>query len=243
MNEIRGVILAGGTGSRLMPLTKVTNKHLLPVGNKPMILHPVQYLTDAGIHDIMIITGVEHMGAMVNLLGSGREYNCRFTYRVQDEAGGIAQALGLCRDFVGNNRCLVALGDNIINTGLKSQVARYREQSEGAMVLLKRVPDPERYGVAELSPDESRIISIEEKPRHPKTDLAVTGFYFYDANVFHIIDSLKPSRRGELEITDVNNAYLQRGKLAWDEIEGEWTDAGTFPSWHKANEITVVRGD
>lgn len=243
MIELRGVILAGGTGSRLLPLTKVTNKHLLPVGDKPMILHPLGYMTQAGIRDIMVITGPEHMGAIVNLLGSGREFGCQITYRVQDEAGGIAQALGLCRDFLRGSRCFVALGDNIVSQPLVDQVRRYREQPDGAMVLLKRVPDPERYGVAELAPGGARISGIEEKPQRPKSDLAVTGFYFYDEKVFEIIAGLKPSARGELEITDVNNAYLRAGKLHWAELDGEWTDAGTFPSWHRANRMLVEKGD
>lgn len=237
MSELRGVILAGGTGSRLMPLTKVTNKHLLPVGRKPMLLHPLSAMTTADIRDIIVITGPEHMGAIVNLLGSGRDYGCHVTYRVQDEAGGIAQALGLCRDFLRGSRCFVALGDNMSNAPLTPYVKRYREQADGAMVLLKRVHDPQRYGVAELTPDRKRIASIEEKPQKPKSDLAVTGFYFYDEAVFDIISKLRPSGRGELEITDVNNAYIQLGKLSWAELEGDWTDAGTFPSWMLANQI------
>ncbi|MCZ7649558.1 MAG: sugar phosphate nucleotidyltransferase [Planctomycetota bacterium] len=234
---MRGVILAGGTGSRLMPLTKVTNKHLLPVGNRPMILHPVGKLVEAGITDLMVITGPEHMGAIVSLLGSGREYGARFTYRVQDEAGGIAQALGLCADFVGRDHCCVILGDNIFTAPLTPYAGRFARQNSGALILLKEVPDPGRYGVAELSPDGEKVVAVEEKPRQPKTNLAVTGMYFYDCRVFDVVRTLKPSARGELEITDVNNDYIRRGEMLWDRLPGEWTDAGTFPSLLRANEI------
>lgn len=234
---IKGVILAGGTGSRLFPLTRVTNKHLLPVGRKPMILHCVDKLTGAGIQQVMVITGPEHMGAIVNLLGSGKDHKCQFTYRVQDEAGGIAQALGLCEAFVGQDHCCVILGDNIFTAPLDSYVDRFRGVPEGAMILLKRVPDPGRYGVAELSADRKTIVGIEEKPKAPKSDYAVTGMYFYDSSVFTVIRTLKPSKRNELEITDVNNDYIRRKLLLWDELPGEWTDAGTFPSLLKANEI------
>jgi glucose-1-phosphate thymidylyltransferase len=237
MANIKGIILAGGTGSRLFPLTRVTNKHLLPVGQKPMIMHCVDKLTQGGITEIMIITGPEHMGAIVTLLGSGKDYGCHFTYRVQDEAGGIAQALGLCSAFVGNDSCCVILGDNIFTAPLTPYVKRFREVDKGAMILLKRVPDPGRYGVAELSADKKKIVSIEEKPKAPKSDYAVTGMYFYDSTVFNIVKTLKPSGRGELEITDVNNDYIKRGELLWDELPGDWTDAGTFPSLLRANEI------
>ena len=234
---IKGVILAGGTGSRLFPLTRVTNKHLLPVGRKPMIMHCVDKLTGADIKEIMIITGPEHMGAIVTLLGSGKDFGCHFTYRVQDEAGGIAQALGLCANFVGNDHCCVILGDNIFTAPLTPYVNRFREVEQGAMILLKRVPDPGRYGVADLSADKKTVVSIEEKPKQPKSDYAVTGMYFYDSTVFNIVKTLKPSGRGELEITDVNNEYIRRKQLLWAELPGEWTDAGTFPSLLKANEI------
>lgn len=237
MKAIKGIILAGGTGSRLFPLTRVTNKHLLPVGPKPMIMHCVEKLTDAGIKEIMIITGPEHMGAIVNLLGSGKDFACHFTYRVQDEAGGIAQALGLCEAFVGQDHCCVILGDNIFTASLKPYAERFKSVNAGAMLLLKRVPDPGRYGVAELSADKKKVVGIEEKPKQPKTDYAVTGMYFYDASVFRVIKTLKPSGRGELEITDVNNHYVALNALQWDELPGEWTDAGTFPSLLKANEI------
>jgi glucose-1-phosphate thymidylyltransferase len=237
MTSIRGIVLAGGTGSRLMPLTKVTNKHLLPVGSKPMILHPLSKLIEAGVVDIMVITGPEHMGAIVNLLGSGRDYGGHITYRVQDEAGGIAQALGLCVDFVGRDQCCVILGDNIFTASLTPFMGRFSAQHDGAMILVKRVPDPERYGVAEFSGDGKKVVDIKEKPTKPKTNFAVTGVYFYDSKVFEVIRTLKPSKRGELEITDVNNDYIRRNEMSWDELPGEWTDAGTFASLQRANEI------
>jgi len=240
---MKGIILAGGTGSRLMPLTKVTNKHLLPVGNQPMIIHPVMKLVEAGINEIMIITGPEHMGSIVNLLGSGKDYKCRFTYRVQDEAGGIAQALGLCEGFVGINTCCVILGDNIFTSPISSYVHEFnmrhacssRHPFHGAMVLLKKVLDPGRYGVAEVSG--TKIVSIEEKPKNPKSDLAVTGIYFYGSTVFETIKTLHPSKRGELEITDVNNYFISEHEMCWSELSGEWTDAGTFQSLAVANKM------
>ena len=235
--NIKGIILAGGTGSRLFPLTRVTNKHLLPVGRKPMIMHCVDKLTEAQITEIMIVTGPEHMGSIVNLLGSGKDYQCHFTYRVQDEAGGIAQALGLCTAFVGTDHCCVILGDNIFQTALTPYVQRFKDVSQGGMILLKAVPDPGRYGVAELSPDRKKVVRIEEKPKQPKSNFAVTGMYFYDSAVFDIIKTLKPSGRGELEITDINNDYVRRDLMLWDELPGEWTDAGTFQSLLRANEI------
>lgn len=235
--DLRGVILAGGTGSRLFPLTRVTNKHLLPVGKVPMICHPVAKLRDAGIRDVLIVTGREHMGDVIELLGSGSELGVELTYRVQDEAGGIAQALSLARGFSGGGSVCVILGDNIFEDSLEPHVARYREAGGGAMVLLKEVPDPERFGVAELSPDGSKVLGIEEKPGSPKSNLAVTGIYFYDSALFEIIDGLAPSARGELEITDVNNAYIERGELRFGVLQGEWTDAGTFPSYARANRL------
>ncbi|NBX75407.1 MAG: spore coat protein [Proteobacteria bacterium] len=232
---MKGVILAGGTGSRLYPLTKVTNKHLLPVGRKPMILHPIDKLIKAGITDIVIVTGVEHMGAVVNLLGSGKDYGVRFGYKVQDEAGGIAQALGLVRDFIHDSKFVTILGDNIFSDDLNGFVTAYQEQKKGARVILKEVPDPGRYGVAELQGN--KILSIEEKPKNPKSNFAVTGIYFYDSTVFDVIKTLKPSGRGELEITDVNNYYVQQGTLTCDFFKGAWTDAGTFNSLYLANRL------
>lgn len=237
METIRGIILAGGTGSRLFPLTRVTNKHLLPVGRKPMLFHPVEKMLQAGIRQILVVTGVEHMGAVVGLLGSGKEFGAEFTYRVQDEAGGIAQALGLAEHFAAGARTCVILGDNIFQASIAGFADNFRRQPAGAKVLVQRVPDPGRFGVAEVAGD--RILSIEEKPKQPKSDLAVTGIYFYDGAVFDIIRGLKPSARGELEITDVNNAYIRRGQLTYDVLAGWWTDAGTFDSLARANRLVI----
>ncbi len=227
---MKGILLAGGSGSRLLPLTKVTNKHLLPIGPKPMIYYPIEKLRDSDIREILVVTGRDHMGDVMNLLGSGRDFGVAFTYKVQDEAGGIAQALGLAEHFVGSDLSVVILGDNIFQGSVRPYVEAFEKQGRGAKILLKRVPDPGRYGVAEVSPGDGRIVGIEEKPKRPKSDYAVTGIYMYDAEVFAIIRSLKPSGRGELEISDVNNAYIQRGTMTWNELEGEWTDAGTFES-------------
>jgi glucose-1-phosphate thymidylyltransferase len=233
--EIRGVVLAGGTGSRLFPLTKVTNKHLLPVGREPMIFHPVKKLVEAGIREILIVTGTDHMGAVVGLLGSGKEFGCEFTYRVQDEAGGIAQALGLARRFGRGGRLAVILGDNIFEKSIAGFADAYRKQPSGAKILLQEVHDPGRYGVAVT--EGNRVVRIIEKPKDPPSNLAVTGIYFYDEDVHEIITGLKPSGRGELEITDVNNAYIARGDLTFDVLPGWWTDAGTFESLKIANEL------
>lgn len=235
--DLRGVILAGGTGSRLRPLTKVTNKHLLPVGHKPMIYYPIEKLTSIGIEQILIVTGVEYMGDVVGLLGSGGEFNCQFTYKVQDQAGGIAQALGLAEGFSNNNPIAVILGDNIFQANLKKYADSFLAQKTGAKLLLKKVPNPQRFGVAQIS--DTRVVRIDEKPKKPASDYAVTGIYFYDCTVFDIIRTLKPSARGELEITDVNNAYIARGQLAYDILDGWWTDAGTFESLNKANELVA----
>lgn len=235
--SLRGVVLAGGTGSRLRPLTKVTNKHLLPVGRKPMIYYPIEKLTSIGIEEVLIVTGVEHMGDVVGLLGSGREFRCRFTYKVQDEAGGIAQALGLAENFANGGAITVILGDNIFQTSLREHARRFLDQRGGARLLLKQVHDPERFGVAEVR--DGKVLGIEEKPKRPKSDHAVTGIYFYDGSVFDVIRTLKPSGRGELEITDVNNAYVSKGRMAYDIMEGWWTDAGTFESLIRANELVV----
>lgn len=232
---MKGIILAGGTGSRLYPLTKVTNKHLLPVGKYPMIFHAISKLKQANVNDILIVTGKEHMGSVVNLLGSGSELGVSFTYKVQDEAGGIAQALGLAENFVGKDQMIVILGDNVFQDDVTPYVESFRKQAGGAKILLQEVGDPKRFGVAELEGD--KIISIEEKPQHPKSSYAVTGIYMYDHTVFNIIKTLKPSGRGELEITDVNNAYIKRGELTYDILQGWWTDAGTHASWAKANEL------
>ncbi|NQT30055.1 MAG: NTP transferase domain-containing protein [Candidatus Saganbacteria bacterium] len=236
---MKGIILAGGTGSRLHPLTKVTNKHLLPVGRKPMIFHSIEKMLQIGIEDIMIVTGVEHMGDIVALLGSGKDFKCRFTYKVQDEAGGIAQALGLARNFAGNDQIAVLLGDNIFEDNLKSFVDAFIKQKTGARVLVKEVSDPQRFGVVELS--DGKIVSIEEKPKKPKSKFVVTGIYFYDNCVFDVISKLKPSARGELEISDVNRCYMKKGLLTYDLLSGWWTDAGTFESLERATLLAEGR--
>ena len=234
---MKGVVLAGGTGSRLLPLTKVTNKHLLPVGSVPMLWHPVWKLKQAGIEEILIVTGTEHMGDVVGCLGSGKDFGCRFTYKVQDEAGGIAQALGLAENFAAGDKICVILGDNIFQKDLRSDVEAFELQGKGARILLKPVLDPQRYGVAVLEGD--WVTGIEEKPLIPKSNLSVTGIYFYDGTVFDIIRSVKPSGRGEMEITDVNNTYIARREMSHGNLEGWWTDAGTFPSLALANELAV----
>lgn len=240
---MKGIILAGGTGSRLYPLTKVTNKHLLPVGKYPMIFHSVNKLKQSNITNILIVTGKEHMGDVVSLLGSGSEMGVSFTYKVQDEAGGIAQALGLAEQFVGNDQMIVILGDNVFKDDISPYVSNFIEQKDGAKILIQEVQDPTRFGVPELQGD--RIVSIEEKPKQPKSNYAVTGIYMFDHRVFEIIRTLKPSARGELEITDVNNAYIDRGELSFDVLKGWWTDAGTHASLARANEFAqnIVFGE
>jgi glucose-1-phosphate thymidylyltransferase len=232
---IRGVILAGGKGTRLGELTKVTNKHLLPVGPYPMVYHPMKKMVGAGLNDLLLVSGTEHMGDFVELLGSGRQHACRLTYRVQDEAGGIAQALGLAELYCHGVRSLVILGDNIFYDSLKDFVAAADRQPDRARVLLKQVPDPQRYGVAELKGDD--IVSLEEKPKKPKSDYAVSGIYLYPSDVFSVIRTLKPSARGELEITDVNRYYLEKGRLGHGILQGYWTDAGTLESLAHANQL------
>jgi len=232
---LKGVVLAGGTGSRLMPLTKVTNKHLLAVGKKPMIYYPIEKLIASEIKEILIVTGIEHMGDVVNLLGSGRDFGCQFTYKVQDQAGGIAQALHLAEGFANSGSVAVILGDNIFRANLKIYADKYRTQKTGARVLLKEVKDPQRFGVAEV--ENGKVLNIVEKPKNPKTNYAVTGIYFYDSTVFEIIKKLKPSGRGELEVTDINNAYIEKNQLEYDIIDGWWSDAGTFESLNRVNEL------
>jgi glucose-1-phosphate thymidylyltransferase len=240
--RIRGILLAGGTGSRLHPLTQVTNKHLLPVGRLPMIVHPVRALIALGITDILVVTGREHAGHVVGLLGNGHDYGCSFTYRVQDQPGGIAQALGLAESFCQGDPMLVLLGDNIFESTLAGPFARFQAQHAqggGARLLLKEVPDPGRFGVAEM--DGERLVRIHEKPAKPSSRLAVTGIYFYDAEVFDHIRALRPSPRGELEITDVNNAYAAQERLSWEPLDGWWTDAGTFESLATAERLVRSR--
>lgn len=237
---MRGVILAGGVGTRLFPLTKVTNKHLLPVGKEPMIYNPVKQLISAEIREILIVTSTDHMGDIVNLLGSGKEFGCEFTYKVQEEVLGIAHALALAENFVAGKRVAVLLGDNIFEYSIKPYVENFKKQEKGARVLLKSVDDPQRFGIAAL--DEYQVISIEEKPSEPKSNYAVVGAYFYDSKLFDIIRGISISQRGEYEITSVNNEYIERKQLEYDIVQGGWTDAGTFESWPEANEM-LLRND
>jgi glucose-1-phosphate thymidylyltransferase len=232
---MKGIILAGGTGSRLNPLTKVTNKHLLPVGKYPMIYYSIAKLKEAGIDEILIVTGRHHAGDIINLLGSGTEIGIKLTYRVQDQAGGIAEALNLAEEFVGDDLMTVILGDNIFTGDITPYVQEYIKENSGAKILIKEVYDPHRFGVAEIEND--RIVSIVEKPFQPKSNFAVTGFYMYDSRVFDIIKTLEPSGRGELEITDVNNAYIQLNELKFGVVTGDWIDAGTHVSLARANKI------
>lgn len=232
---MKGIILAGGKGTRLYPLTKVTNKHLLPVGKEPMIFNPIKQLVSAGIEEILVVTSTEHMGDIVNLLGSGEKFGVDFTYKVQEKAGGIAHALGLGENFAGGEKTVVVLGDNIAVKSIKPYVDNFKEQKKGARVLLKEVSKPTRYGIAAL--DEQKILEIEEKPQNPKTRFAVIGYYMYDERVFSFIKKQKPSERGEYEITDVNNEYIKLGNMEYDVLEGDWTDAGTFESLQFANKL------
>lgn len=232
---MKGVILAGGLGSRLFPLTKATNKHLLPVGREPMLFHPIRQLRDAGIEDILVVTSTDHMGDVVRCLGSGKDFNCSLSYKVQESAGGIAHALALAENFAAGHKICVLLGDNIFECSIAPYVQKFRQQNLGARVLLKQVGDPERYGVAAL--DEHQVIEIEEKPHQPKSQLAVVGLYLYDAQVFDIIRTIEPSPRGEYEITAVNNCYIAQQQLQYDVCQGRWTDAGTFDSLQEANKI------
>lgn len=232
---MRGVILAGGLGTRLYPCTKVTNKHLLPVYDKPMIFYPLETLINTGIKKILIVTGTENAGDFLKLLGSGAEFGIELTYRVQDGNEGIAKALSLAEDFVGDDRCVVILGDNIIEDNIKEDVEKFENSKYEAMIFLKEVENPQRFGVAEVHGD--KIVSIEEKPKEPKSNLVVTGVYMYSPIVFDIIKTLKPSWRGEYEITDVNNAFLKRGTLTFSKLKGFWSDAGTFPSLYRATNL------
>jgi len=237
---LKGVILAGGLGTRLYPLTKISNKHLLPIYNKPMIYYPIQTLVDAGIRDILIVTGGTHAGEFLRLIGNGSEFGLKhINYTYQEGEGGIAEALRLAKHFADNDRIVVILGDNIIEKDIKGPVEDFKKQPSGARIILKKVTDPERFGVAEFKG--KNIVSIEEKPKKPKSDYAVTGIYMYDEQVFEIIKTLKPSRRGELEITDVNNAYIKRGTLEYSTLSGWWTDSGTFDSLLNANDLVAKR--
>jgi glucose-1-phosphate thymidylyltransferase len=238
---MKGVILAGGLGTRLYPLTKVTNKHLLPVYDKPMIYYPIQTLIKAGIDDILIVTGGNNAGDFLKLLGNGKEFGLKhINYTYQEGEGGIAEALRLAEFFASREKICVVLGDNIIEKNIRRAVENFQRQKEGAKILLKEVPDPQRFGVAELKGD--RIARIEEKPKKPKSKYAVIGIYLFDQEVFNIIKTLKPSDRGELEITDVNNRYIEKRLMTWDILEGWWTDAGTFESLLRANQLVAETG-
>jgi glucose-1-phosphate thymidylyltransferase len=233
---MKGVVLAGGKGSRLSPLTRITNKHLLPVYDKPMIYYPIQTLVDAGIQEILIVTGGNHAGDFLQLLANGREFGLKhLDYTYQEGEGGIADALKLAEHFADGQKLCVILGDNIVEKPIRAAVEDFRRQERGAKILLKEVHDAERFGVAEIEGD--RIVGIEEKPARPKSSFAVTGFYMYDETVFEKIRTLKPSGRGELEITDVNNAYIREGSLTFGFLEGWWTDAGTFESLLRASNL------
>ena len=238
---MKGIILAGGLGSRLYPLTKVTNKHLLPVYQKPMIYYPIHTLINAGIDDILIVTGGNSAGDFLKLLGNGKEFGLRhINYTYQEGEGGIAEALRLAEFFAAGEKICVVLGDNLIEKNIRRAADAFRKQKGGAKIMLKEVPDPHRFGVADMKGD--RVISIEEKPRAPKSNYAVIGIYFYDSYAFDIIKTLKPSGRGELEITDVNNCYISKGLMTCDVLEGWWTDAGTFESLLRANILVSQTG-
>ena len=238
---MKGVILAGGLGSRLYPLTKITNKHLLPVHDQPMIYYPIKTLINAGIEDIMIVTGGNAAGDFLRLLGNGKDFGLRhLNYTYQEGEGGIADALSLVEHFAEDQPICVVLGDNLIEKNIRDAADQYREQGSGAKILLKKVHDPQRFGVPELNGD--KVVRIEEKPSDPKSDYAVTGIYFYDSTVFDIIKTLVPSGRGELEITDVNNHYIDRDAMTWNELEGWWTDAGTFDSLLRASNLVAESG-
>ena len=233
MKKIKGIILAGGLGTRLYPLTKVTNKHLLPVGGRPMIDHTIERLVEADVKDIMIVTGVEHCGGIMTLLGSGAEYGCSFTYKVQDRPDGIAGALKLCKDFVNDSSCIVLLGDNIFKENLKPHVDSFVENNESCKLFFKHVSDPRRYGVGVFK--NKKLIKIEEKPAKPKTNLACVGIYFYKNTVFDVINNIGASDRGEYEITSVNNVFIQNKECGHAILKERWVDAGTMDSYHNTN--------
>jgi len=238
---MKGVILAGGLGTRLYPLTKITNKHLLPIYDKPMIFYPVETLINAGIMDIMIVTGGNYAGDFLRLIGNGKEFGLKhINYTYQEGEGGIADALSLAEYFADGELICVVLGDNIIEKNIMKAVKDFEMQKGGAKILLKEVPDPERFGVAEI--ENGKLVRVVEKPVQPRSNLAVIGIYMYDSRVFDIIKTLKPSNRGELEITDVNNAYIEEGKMTWEMLQGWWTDAGTFESLLRANILVSQTG-
>jgi glucose-1-phosphate thymidylyltransferase len=237
---MKGIVLAGGLGTRLSPLTRVTNKHLLPIYDKPMIYYPVETLVRAGVEEILIVTGGNNAGEFLRLLGNGKEFGLRhINYTYQEGEGGIAEALSLAEYFADDDKVIVILGDNILEHDIKSYVDDFKEQKSGAKILLKEVDDPQRFGVAEV--DGKKVIRIVEKPQVPKTNYAVVGVYMYDAKVFNIIKTLKPSERGEFEITDVNNAYIRNSEMTFDVLEGWWTDAGTFESLYRASSLMAKK--
>ena len=238
---MKGLVLAGGLGTRLRPLTSVTNKHLLPIYDRPMVYYPIQTLVNAGIDDIMIVTGGNSAGDFLKLLGNGKAFGLKhLNYTYQEGEGGIADALSLAEHFAHGEPICVVLGDNIIEGNIRKAVDGFKQQGEGAKIILKKVPDPQRFGVPEL--DGTRVLRIEEKPTEPKSDYAVIGVYLYDGSVFDIVRTLKPSNRGELEITDVNNAYIERGTMTWEQLDGWWTDAGTFESLRLAGNLVAKTG-
>jgi glucose-1-phosphate thymidylyltransferase len=238
---VKGIILAGGTGSRLLPLTKVTNKHLLPVGDYPMIFHCIKKLKDAEISDIMIVAGPEYAGSFMTLLGSGRDHGCEFTYRIQDTPDGIAGALLLCEKFCGDDKFVVILGDNIFNDSIIDHVSRFKTSTSSCSLLLKKVPDPERYGVAVI--EDGKIVNTVEKPKSFISDLCITGIYMYDKNIFEVIRDIKKSDRGELEITEANHIMIKKYESSWSFLDGWWTDAGTLKSYHFANNLVVSENE
>lgn len=236
---MKGVVLAGGLGTRLLPLTRVTNKHLLPVYNKPMIFYPIQTLVDAGVEDIMIVTGGNNAGEFLRLLGNGEDFGLRqMHYTYQKTEGGIADALALARHFVGDDKVVVVLGDNFVQGSIRKAARDFERQPEGAKIFLKEVPNPQEFGVAELDGD--KVVRIIEKPKHPASNLAVIGIYMYDPQVFEICKTLKPSARGELEITDVNNDYIRRGVMTYERLDGWWADCGSFDALLRSN-LLVAR--
>lgn len=237
---MKGVILAGGLGTRLYPLTKITNKHLLPIYDRPMIFYPLQTLVEAGIDDILLVTGGNNAGDFLRLLGNGKEFGLRhLNYTYQEGEGGIAEALSLAEYFSDGEQVVVILGDNIIEKNIKRAVDNFRGQGAGAKILLKEVTDPWRFGVAELQGN--KVVRIVEKPKQPKSNMVVTGIYMYDSHVFDFIKGLKPSERGELEITDVNNMYIEKGNMTYEPLDGWWTDAGTFESLYRANSLAATK--
>jgi glucose-1-phosphate thymidylyltransferase len=237
---MKGIVLAGGLGTRMMPLTRITNKHLLPVYDKPMIYYPINTLVDAGITEIMIVTGGNHAGSFLRLLGNGGEFGLKgINYAYQEKEGGIAEALGLAEHFADNDKCVVILGDNIIEKSIKTQVAKFDAQKQGARIMIKESSEPHRFGVVEF--DKDKIKRVIEKPKDPPSNYIVTGIYMYDNRVFDFIKGLDPSDRGELEITDVNNMYIEKGQLEYSKLDGWWTDAGTFDSILRASNLVAEK--